>query len=136
MKESDIQSEIMTAVGSHKSVAWCMAVTTGKFKVKGGFITIGHYISEEQKRLTGMSDVIGQLKGSGKFFCIEIKKPNEKPTEVQYEFMWLVEKNNGVSGWCSSVEGAIQIITDGNDGIAKALAKEISEAKRLEHTEK
>ena len=109
MKEADIQSKIMIALGEHPKVAWCMVITTGKFKVKGGFITVGHYISEDQKRLTGMSDVIGMLK-NGKFFCIETKKGKEKPTDEQFNFMGLVAQYQGVSGWCNSAEGAIEII--------------------------
>ena len=109
MKESDIQSDIMCALGSHKKVAWCMVITTGVFKVKGGCITVGHYISEDQKRLTGMSDIVGMLT-NGKFFSIETKKPKETPTDEQFNFMGLVAQYKGVSGWCSSVEGAIQII--------------------------
>ena len=109
MKESDIQSKIMIALGGHPKVAWCMVITTGKFKVKGGFITVGHYISDDQKRLTGMSDVVGQLT-DGRFFCVETKKPKEKPTAEQDRFMTLVANNNGVSGWANCVEGAINII--------------------------
>ena len=109
MKESELQQDIILAVGSHPKVAWCMAVTTGKFKVKGGFITVGHYISEDQKRLTGMSDIIGQLK-DGKFFCIEVKLPDEMPTDEQYNFMSLVAQNKGTAGWCTNVQDAIKII--------------------------
>lgn len=109
MKESDIQSAIMIALGEHPLVAWCMVITTGKFRVKGGFITVGHYITEEQKRLTGMSDVVGML-STGAFFSIETKKPGEEPTKEQYEFLDLVSRNNGVSGYATSPSEAIQII--------------------------
>ena len=125
MKESDIQSAIMIALGEHPDVAWCMVVTTGNFRVKGGYISVGHYISEDQKRLTGMSDIIGMLT-SGKFFSVETKRPKEKPTKEQYGFMDLVTRNGGISGWCSSVNGAIDIIENKNT-IARALAKEIKE---------
>jgi len=109
MKESDIQTDIMIMLGDHPKVAWCMVITTGKVKIKGYWVTIGHYITEDQKRLTGISDVIGQLV-NGKFFCIEIKKPKETPTPEQFEYMDLVSRNKGVSGWCDSVSGAIEII--------------------------
>ena len=109
MKESDIQSAIMIALGEHPKVVWCMAITTGKVKIKGYWVTIGHYITEDQKRLTGISDVIGQLI-TGQFFGIEVKKPDEIPTEEQFEYLDLVIKNKGVSGWCCSVEDAIKII--------------------------
>ena len=109
MKESDIQSQIMIALGNHPNVAWCMVITTGKFKVKGGYVTVGHYISDSQKRFTGMSDIIGMLI-DGTFFCIETKKPDKKPTKEQWEFLGMVAKNKGISGWCCNAEGAIEII--------------------------
>jgi len=109
MRESDIQSDIMIALGNHPDVAWCMVITTGKFKVRGGFITVGHYISEDQKRLTGMSDVVGML-NTGRFFCIETKRPKETPTDEQFEFMGLVSRNRGISGWATSATEAIEII--------------------------
>ena len=109
MKESEIQQNIILALTVHPKVAWCMVVTTGQFKVKGGYITTGHYITEDQKRLTGMSDIIGQLR-DGRFFCIETKKPGEEPTEEQFNYLDLVAKNGGVSGWCDSVESALWIL--------------------------
>ena len=56
-----------------------------------------------------MSDIIGQL-CDGRFFSIETKRPKEEPTEAQYEFMWLVNKYRGVSGWADSVEKALTIV--------------------------
>ena len=109
MRESEIQTNIMIALGEHPKVAWCMAITAGKVKVGNRYMTLGHYITDSQKRLTGMSDIIGQLI-DGRFFCIEVKKPKEKPTEEQFGFMDLVSRNKGVSGWCCDVAGAIQII--------------------------
>ena len=109
MKESDIQSGIMCALGSHPDVVWCMVVTTGKFRIKGGFITTGHYMTGHEKQSTGMSDIIG-MTIEGTFFCIEVKKPNEKPTKEQCDFMELVAYNSGLSGWATNVEEAINII--------------------------
>jgi len=109
MRESGIQTDIMCALGGHQKVVWCMVVTTGIFRVKGGYITTGHYMTEHEKQNTGMSDVIGQLI-DGRFFSIEVKKPKKEPTEEQYAFLDLVRNNNGVSGWCDSVEGALKII--------------------------
>ena len=111
MKESDIQSDIMIALGEHPMVAWCMVVTTGNFRVKGGYISVGHYISEDRRRLTGMHDIIGMLT-NGKFFSVETKRPNETPTKEQFEFMDLVIRNGGVSGWAANVKEAIQIIEE------------------------
>ena len=86
-----------------------MVVTTGKFRVKGGYITTGHYMTGHEKQSVGMSDIIGMLT-TGQFFSIEVKKPNEKPTNEQFEFMDLVSVNGGISGWCDNADTAINII--------------------------
>ena len=111
MKESDIQQDIMGMLLTHPKVAWAMVITTGQFKVKGGYITVGHYMSDEQKRKTGMSDILGMLK-NGKTLAIETKKPGEEPTKEQYDFMWLVNKNGGLAFWADSVEKAMYGLND------------------------
>ena len=114
MKESDIQSAIMIALGEHPDVAWIYVTSAGSFRVRGGYMTVG---------IKGMPDILGQMR-NGKMLGIEVKKPNEQPRPEQIEFLELIEKNKGVSGWCSSVNGAINIIENKNT-IARALAKEI-----------
>ena len=122
MKESDIQSSIMTAVGGHPCVVWVMVVTTGKFRVKGGFITTGHYMTEHCRTTTGMSDIIGMLV-NGAFLAIETKKPGEEPTNEQHAFLELVSRNGGLSGWCDSVEGALDIINGENIALTEEIIK-------------
>ena len=101
--EAQLQSDMMDLLLVHPRIAWAMAVTTGVFKVKGGAITTGHYISDNQKRKTGMSDIIGMFK-TGQFFSIEVKKPKEVPTPEQFEFMDMVNKNGGFAIWANSIE--------------------------------
>lgn len=109
MKESDIQQDIVAALSVHPKVVWCMVVTTGGFKVKGGYVKVGHYITKDQKRLTGMSDIIGQLT-TGQFFSIETKKPGELPTDEQFNFIGLVCANKGRSGWADNAKDALKVI--------------------------
>ena len=112
MKESDIQQDIIKMLSLHHRVAFCTIITTGQFRVKGGgYIVTGHYIDETQKRLTGMSDITGQLI-DGRFFAIETKKPGEKPTEEQRVFIERVKKHGGKAGWADNVETAKLIIED------------------------
>lgn len=111
VKESSIQQDIMKMLCLHKDVAWAMVVTTGQFRVKGGYIYTGHYATEDMIRKTGMSDIIGQLK-DGRFFSIETKRPGEKPSPEQYEFMGHVLANKGVAGWASNVEEALKILEE------------------------
>ena len=108
-EETDIQSDIMIALGDHPLVVWSMVVTTGNFRIRGGFIRTGHYMIGHQKQQTGMSDVVGQLT-TGQFFSIEVKKPKEKPTSEQLTFIDTVVNNGGVSGWADNVNDAIKII--------------------------
>jgi len=100
MKESEIQSSIMIALGEHPKVAWCYVTSAGSFRVRGGYMTVG---------VKGMPDILGQMR-NGKMFGVEVKKPKEKPTPEQFEFLELISKNGGISGWCFDVAGAIQII--------------------------
>jgi len=103
MKESEIQSDILDLLLVHPKIAWCMAITTGFFKVRGGSITTGHYMTEDQERLTGMSDILGQMR-DGRLFACEVKVPGKEPTKEQYEFLDLVNRNGGFAIWADSVE--------------------------------
>ena len=109
MAESQIQSGVMDLLLVHKDVAWAMVITTGKFKAPGGWVTVGHYMSEHQKRETGMSDIIGQLR-DGRMLAIETKDINETPTEEQHKFMRLVRTNGGVAFWTSSIDGCNNLL--------------------------
>jgi hypothetical protein len=114
VRESKIQADIMEELGKHPQVAWVMVVTSGKFRVRGSFIAIGQYVSKGEKQKTGMSDIIGQLI-SGQFFSIEVKKPDETPTNEQFNFMQLVITNKGISGWATNAKEAVEIIESNNE---------------------
>ena len=100
MKESDIQSAIICALAEHPLVAWVYVTSAGSVRVRGGYVKVG---------IKGMPEIMGQMR-SGKLLGIEVKKPKEKPKPEQFEFLHMIAKNGGISGWCSSVEGAIEII--------------------------
>lgn len=102
MRESDIQSKIMIALGEHPKVAWVYVTSTGTYKgLKGGRpIKIG---------IPGMPDIIGQMR-DGRLLGMEIKKPGEIPRPVQHEFLDMISKNNGVAGYATNTDEAIQII--------------------------
>ena len=100
MTESKIQTAIMNLLITHPNVAWAMVTTTGKVKLKGYWTSLG---------FPGLSDIIGQLR-DGRVLALEVKRPGELPTAIQLEFLALVESNGGVSGWCDSVEGVMEIL--------------------------
>lgn len=111
MSETTVQNAILDMLLVHRKVGWAMVVTTGEFKVRGGYITTGHYIDEEGKRRTGMSDIIGQLT-DGRLFAIEVKQPGKEPEDEQYRYIDMVKKNGGVAGWADNVSDAKDIIDE------------------------
>ena len=116
MKESDIQSAIMIALGEHPDVAWVYVTSAGSFRVRGGYMTVG---------FKGLVDILGQMR-NGKTLAIEVKKIGQKPSTEQYDFIDLINKNNGIAGWCCNVQGALDII-EGKHAIEKALTEGLTE---------
>lgn len=101
VRETDIQRDILDAYLMHPKVGWAMTTHTGLFKKRhGGLITIG---------FDGLSDIIGMQIG-GRVFCFEVKKPKEKPTNEQLEFIAKVNNHGGTAGWGSTVEQALEIL--------------------------
>ena len=100
MKESDIQSAIMTALTEHPRVVWAMVTTTGRVKAKGYWVSLG---------IPGLPDIVGMLRG-GMSFGIEVKTPGNRPTELQEGFIALCTAHGGVYGWADSVDSALDII--------------------------
>ena len=100
MKESEIQTKIMNMLKKHPHVVFATVTTTGRVKYKGYWITLG---------FIGLADIIGQMR-DGRTLAIEVKKPGEKPTDEQLDFLDMVQRNGGISGWCDSVEGAMEVI--------------------------
>ena len=101
MKESQLQNAILDMLLQHHNVSHAHVMTTGKIKGRGGhWITLGY---------PGVSDIIGMTK-TGKFFAIEVKKPGEKPTKQQLEYLEMVEDNGGLADWVTNVEDAKALI--------------------------
>ncbi len=96
LKEADIQASIQDEFKLDPFVAWSMVTTTGKTKMAGGFwVTLG---------VPGVPDIIGQLT-NGIMFGYEVKRPDEKPTSIQAEFITMMIENNGECGWgCSPLD--------------------------------
>ena len=109
MSEQVVQDAILDMLLVHPKVGWMMAITTGRFKVKGGHITVGHFIDEEGKRRTGMSDLMGQLV-DGRLLAIEVKRPGNKPTKEQLDYIDMVNANGGLAFWSDNVSDAKEAI--------------------------
>ena len=61
----------------------------------------------------GIPDLVGILTSPdhqfGRFFGIEVKKPGEEPTELQYVQLDKIEAAGGLSFWVSSLE-EVQVV--------------------------
>ena len=55
-------------------------------------------------------DISGFLKGSGRAFEIEVKRPGGKPTPWQFARIEAVKRGGGISGVVTSVDEARRII--------------------------
>ena len=104
MSEKEIQKIILKAIKRHPYVAWAYTTSSGYVKgVNGGqMFRVG---------VPGMSDIMGQMK-DGRLLAIEVKVPGKKPTELQMDFIQLVNQYYGVGGWADNIETAIKIIEE------------------------
>lgn len=94
-RETDIQAEIQAEFEADPFVAWTMVTTTGRAKMKGYWTTLGK---------PGVPDILGQLV-NGKLFGYEVKRPGEKPTDIQLAFIADINSNGGHASWgCSAIE--------------------------------
>lgn len=55
----------------------------------------------------GSSDILGVQKKTGKFIAIEVKRPGNKTTELQNEFLKLIANHNGIAMVAHSVDEVI-----------------------------
>lgn len=78
--------------------------TVGEFYTKtGAKIHIGTH---------GESDIWG-VTPTGRAFFLEVKMPGKKPRQDQLDFLEAMKKQNAIAGWCTSVEEAVEIVTEG-----------------------
>ena len=98
VREADIQAEILAEFEADPFVAWAMTTTTGRAKMNGYWVSLGK---------PGVPDIIGQLT-TGQLFGYEVKKPGEKPTEIQTEFIDHINSNGGIASWGVNVLDAVR----------------------------
>lgn len=109
MTESEIQQDIVKMLSLSPQVAWCMVITSGTVRGANRRMQVGMYVTSDMKRLTGVSDILGQMV-DGRMLAIEVKKPGKKPTEAQMRFIETVNNANGLAGWADSISAAQHII--------------------------
>ena len=86
---------------------------------KGCFVlrtNSGVYYDSQGSRVTigfpGLSDIIG-CTPQGRFFALEIKTAGQKPRENQLDFIEAMKNTGAIAGWCTSVDGALEIVFGG-----------------------
>lgn len=93
VKETEIQRDVLQFVSLHPAVAWAKRFNSG-----AGQLAYPDGKSSRFMRFgfPGMSDVMGQLRRSGRFLAIEVKRPGEKPTPEQIAFLDTVNAAGGL----------------------------------------
>jgi len=56
----------------------------------------------------GIADIIGCLPPHGKYFAIEVKRPGEKPTKWQREFLREMEQAGGIAVVAHCIEDVME----------------------------
>lgn len=96
--ESERQAGIVNYLSVEPRVKFFIRVNGGGRSLKGGFVWFYKlFVGRREHKGRGVSDIIGQLR-DGRFFALEVKRPDEKPTPEQAEFLALVADAGGVSG--------------------------------------
>jgi len=98
--EREVQDAALKLCKHHPSVAWLARMNTGAMQAGERFVRFG---------FPGLSDLLGQTT-DGLIIAIEVKRPGEKPTAQQQEFLNIVAINKGVSGCAHSAQEAWDIL--------------------------
>lgn len=96
--EGQIVNEIRLALSRVGCITW--RNHTGAVNVGGRWQRFG--------LAPGMPDIIGIY--NGKFVAIEVKTPRGRPTEEQNQWIYLIQKNQGLAGIARNVSDALRII--------------------------
>ena len=97
--EHDIQTAIAVALCKRGCVVH--RTNCGTYYTKDGrVVRIG---------LPGMSDLQGH-RADGVCFYLEIKKPGQKPTQKQKDFLRAMQLSGAIAGWADSIETALEVV--------------------------
>lgn len=101
-------------------VAWFARVNGGGMMDKTGrFLRFYFlYLAGQRPAGKGKADIEGQL-SDGRYFALEVKRPGEKPTPEQVQFLMTVRCNNGLSAVIVDYDEArMALFGDGHDNNA------------------
>jgi hypothetical protein len=98
--EADVLRDILKALRKHPKVARVERRQSGVFQDGGRFVRVGR---------RGDPDIGGILKG-GRTLGIEVKRPGEVPSEIQWQRINEINAAGGLAGWADSVEMALALL--------------------------
>lgn len=124
--EQDIQGQIIDYLRIEQArgrVVWFERSNGGGMKDKTGRVLRFYllYLRGKIPRSKGKADLSGMLAG-GKFFALEVKRGNEKPTKDQIEYLAAVREGGGIAAVVRSFNDAKNVLFA--DGIKAVLAEE------------
>jgi hypothetical protein len=102
--EAQTQAAILQYLTMDPRVAWARRFNTGAAVVEG--VGPGGRPSRRFVRYAfpGCADILGQLRGSGRFLAIEVKAPKGRATQEQTDFLQQVIDGGGVAVIARSIE--------------------------------
>lgn len=106
MSESEIQDAIRLALPASRVVLWRNNVGTARHL--GRFVRYG--------LAPGSSDLVGILRGSGRFVALEVKTPKGKLHDEQKSWLRLVRDAGGFAAVVRSVQEAVDAIARAERG--------------------
>jgi len=114
--ESEVQKAVLMLLRSHPKVAFAIRVNSGTFAETDASGN-QRYISANSlgRRDMLVPDIVGMMKGSGRFFSLEVKranwtKPHGEREMKQGNFLYMVEQSGGISAFVRSVDDVIRIL--------------------------
>lgn len=99
--EKEIVTEVLRALRNDPRVAYVWRQSTGLFQDGDRYIRTGP---------SGLPDLIGFLKGSGRAIFIEVKRPGHYPDERQKALLETFKMQGAIAGYCWSAEQALKLL--------------------------
>lgn len=126
LTEQDIQGQIIDYLRIEQArgrVVWFERSNGGGMKDKTGRLVLFYwlYLRGKIPRSKGKSDLSGMLAG-GRFFALEVKRRDEKPTKEQLDYLAAVRDGGGIAAVVRSFNDAKNFLF--GDGIKAVLAEE------------
>jgi hypothetical protein len=112
--ETQIQAAILDWLRVEQAqgrVVWFARINGGATRnAQGRFLTFYRlYLLGRAERSRGYADVHGMLAG-GRYFALEIKKPGERPTPEQAQFLQAVHDGGGIGAVVTSFEHVREVL--------------------------